>query len=209
MIGNLIIVAAPSGAGKSSLVNAVLAEDASLKLSVSHTTRTPRAGEEDGREYHFVGVDQFKSMVDKGVFLEYAFVHGNYYGTSRDWIAATRALDTDIVLEIDWQGAQQVRRIFPDTVSVFILPPSMDELERRLRGRDKDDEESIRQRMANAAEEIAHLPEFEYVIINDEFNKARADLAAIVRAARSKLAIQRGRHSRLFASFQITQGNTD
>lgn len=208
MTGNLIIVAAPSGAGKSSLVNAVLASEenknGNLKLSVSTTTRAPRHGEQDGREYHFVDVARFKAMAERGAFLEYAEVHGNYYGTSSEWIAATRNSDTDIVLEIDWQGARQVRRIFPDVVTVFILPPSMEELERRLRGRDKDHEDEIRKRLDNAAEEIAHLAEFDYVIINDQFDQARADLAAVVRAARSKLAVQRERHSKLFTSFRIS-----
>ncbi len=203
MIGNLIIVAAPSGAGKSSLVNAVLEGDGDLMLSVSTTTRAPRPGEQDGREYHFVDVAQFKAMAARGAFLEHAEVHGNFYGTSREWIATMRTADTDIVLEIDWQGARQVRRIFPDAVTVFVLPPSMAELERRLRGRDKDDDESIRKRLDNAAEEIAHLGEFDYVIINDQFDRARADLAAIVRAARAKLAVQRERHSQLFNSFRV------
>jgi len=208
MIGNLIIVAAPSGAGKSTLVNAVLAgnenKDGGLKLSISTTTRAPRPGEQDGREYHFVDVAQFKAMAARGAFLEYAEVHGNFYGTSREWIAAARTADTDIVLEIDWQGALQVRRIFPDAVTVFVLPPSIEELERRLRGRDKDDEAVIRNRLANAAEEITHLTEFDYVIINDQFDQARADLAAIVRAARAKLAVQRERHSKLFTSFCVS-----
>jgi guanylate kinase len=203
MIGNLLIVAAPSGAGKSSLVNAILAEDKGLQHSISHTTRAPRHGEQNGREYHFVSVAQFKEMVERGAFLEHALVHGNHYGTSREWIAATRALDTDIILEIDWQGARQVRQIFPDAVTVFVLPPSMEELERRLRGRDKDDEAAIKERIANAAEEIAHLGEFDYVIINDKFDQAQADLAAIVRAARAKLAVQRRRHARLFSAFRL------
>ena len=203
MIGNLIIVSAPSGAGKSSLVNAVLGEISGVQLSVSHTTRAPRPGEADGREYHFVDVAQFTEMAGRGVFLEHALVHGNHYGTSREWIAATRAADVDIILEIDWQGAQQVRRMFPDAVSVFVLPPSMQELERRLRSRGQDDEQAIRRRMANAAEEIAHLGEFEYVIINKDFDLARAELGAIVRAARTRLANQRERHSSLFRAFQI------
>lgn len=203
MIGNLIIVSAPSGAGKSSLVNAVLGEISGVQLSVSHTTRAPRPGEADGREYHFVDVAQFTEMAGRGVFLEHALVHGNHYGTSREWIAATRAADVDIILEIDWQGAQQVRRMFPDAVSVFVLPPSMQELERRLRSRGQDDEQAIRKRMANAAEEIAHLGEFEYVIINKDFDLARAELGAIVRAARTRLANQRERHSSLFRAFQI------
>ncbi|MSQ53445.1 MAG: guanylate kinase [Betaproteobacteria bacterium] len=203
MTGNLIIVAAPSGAGKSSLVNAVLKDDSGVRVSVSHTTRRPRSGEVDGREYHFVNIAQFEAMAGRGAFLEHALVHGNYYGTSREWIAATRAEDMDIILEIDWQGAQQVRRIFPDAVTVFVLPPSMEELERRLRVRDKDHEESIRERMANAAEEIGHLGEFEYVIINNEFDKAKTELGAIVRAARAKLVIQRDRHAKLFSAFRI------
>lgn len=203
MIGNLIIVAAPSGAGKSSLVNAVLEDDAGVKVSVSHTTRAPRSGEVDGREYHFVDVAQFKAMIERRAFLEHAQVHGNYYGTSQESIAASRAADMDTILEIDWQGAQQVRKIFSDAVTVFILPPSMQELERRLRGRDKDDDAAIRGRIANAAEEIAHVGEFEYVIINKDFKKAKAELAAIVRAARNKLAIQRERHSGLFRTFGI------
>lgn len=203
MIGNLIIVSAPSGAGKSSLVNAMLGEISGVQLSVSHTTRAPRPGEVDGREYHFVDVAQFTEMAGRGVFLEHALVHGNHYGTSREWIAATRAADVDIILEIDWQGAQQVRRMFPDAVSVFVLPPSMQELERRLRSRGQDDEQAIRKRMANAAEEIAHLGEFEYVIINKDFDLARAELGAIVRAARARLANQRERHSSLFRAFQI------
>ena len=203
MTGNLIIVAAPSGAGKSSLVNALLAQDSGIRLSISTTTRAPRPGEQDGREYHFVDVPRFKAMIERGAFLEYAEVHGNYYGTSREWIAATRGLDTDIILEIDWQGAQQVRRMFPDLVTVFILPPSMQELERRLRGRDKDGEAAIKHRLENAAEEIAHVGEFDYVIINDKFEQAQADLAAVVRAARCKLAVQRERHSKLFSAFRV------
>jgi guanylate kinase len=204
MIGNLIIVCAPSGAGKSSLVNAMLADVSGVRVSVSHTTRAPREGEVEGREYHFVDVATFREMAGRDVFLEHALVHGNYYGTSREWIAATRSADTDIILEIDWQGAQQVRRIFPDSVTVFILPPSLEELERRLRARDKDNEDAIRNRMANATEEIAHVGEFEYVIINKEFDNARAELGAIVRAARAKLAIQRERHSNLFRNLGIS-----
>ena len=203
MTGNFIIVAAPSGAGKSSLVNAVVGGDNGLKHSISHTTRAPRHGEQNGREYHFVDLAQFEAMIARGAFLEHAVVHGNRYGTSREWIAETRASDTDIILEIDWQGARQVRKIFPDAVTVFVLPPSMEELERRLRARDKDDEQAIRRRMANAAEEIAHLTEFEYVIINDSFEQARADLAAIVRAARAKLAVQRERNPGLFSAFRL------
>jgi guanylate kinase len=206
--GNLIIVSAPSGAGKSSLVNAVLAQDPKLRLSISHTTRPPRPGEQDGREYHFVDVATFDAMAARGRFLESALVHGNRYGTSQDWIAATRAEDYDIVLEIDWQGALQVRRLFPDAVTVFVLPPSMAELERRLRTRAKDSEVIIRERLTNAREEIAHVAEFDYVIINKDFEEARQDLAAIVRAARLKLSSQTARHSGVFEALTKPAGGS-
>lgn len=184
MNGNIFIVAAPSGAGKSSLVNAVLAEDSNVLLSVSYTTRAPRPGEVSGREYHFVDRTTFEGMLERSEFLESAEVHGNQYGTSQKWIADTRAQGHDIIMEIDWQGAQQIRRLFPDTVSLFILPPSLAELERRLRSRGKDSEESIRERMRNATEEIGHVAEFDYVIINKDFEEARRDLAAVIRAVR-------------------------
>jgi guanylate kinase len=192
MTGNLFIVSAPSGAGKSSLVKAALAGDKRLTLSVSHTTRSPRAGEVDGREYHFVDRRTFEAMLERGEFLESAEVHGNRYGTSQKWIEETRTKGLDIMLEIDWQGAQQVRKAFPDAVSIFILPPSpvLPELERRLRGRGQDPEEAIQRRLRDAREEIGHVAEFDYVIINKQFEEARQDLAAIVRAARLKLSNQ-------------------
>lgn len=184
MSGKVFIVAAPSGAGKSSLVNAVLAQDPNVQLSVSYTTRPPRAGEVDGREYHFVDPAVFQAMASRGEFLECAEVHGNHYGTSQKWIADTQQSGRDIVLEIDWQGAQQVRRIFPGAIGIFILPPSLAELERRLRSRGKDSEATIRQRMRNAQEEVSHAAEFDYVIINKDFEEAQRDLGAIIRAAR-------------------------
>jgi guanylate kinase len=196
--GNLIVVSAPSGAGKSTLVNAVLAADPGLRLSVSHTTRAPRPGEEDGREYHFVDAPAFEAMAAGGEFMESARVHGNLYGTSRRWIAETRARDLDIVLEIDWQGARQVRRIFPDAVSVFILPPSLEELERRLRSRGKDSDSAIRERLDNASDEIAHVGEFDYCIINNAFEEAQRDLSAVIRAARLKMARQVALHPEFF-----------
>lgn len=198
MQGLLYIVAAPSGAGKSSLVNAALAADPRLRLSVSHTTRAPRPGEVDGREYFFVDAPRFIAMRDAGDFLESAEVHGNFYGTSRSQIDAVRNRDVDIVLEIDWQGARQVRAAYPDAVSIFILPPSLAELERRLRARGKDAEETIRRRLANAASEIDHAPEFAHVIINREFDEARDDLLAVMRAARLTMQRQRARHPELF-----------
>jgi guanylate kinase len=200
--GNLIVVSAPSGAGKSTLVNAVLADDPRLKLSVSHTTRAPRQGEVDGREYHFVTVDAFHAMSARGEFLENARVHGNFYGTSQLWIQQTRARDLDIVLEIDWQGAQQVRRLFADAVSIFIMPPSLEELERRLRSRGKDSEPVIRERLANASEEMSHAAEFDYCIINKDFEEAKQDLAAVVRAARLKTARQSALHPEFFQKFR-------
>jgi guanylate kinase len=203
MTGNLFIVSAPSGAGKSSLVKAVLAEDGRTMLSVSFTTRAPRPGEVDGREYHFVDPGTFEAMLERGEFLESAEVHGHRYGTSQKWIVETRARGLDIILEIDWQGAQQVRRAFPDAVSVFILPPPpvLPELERRLRGRKQDSEEAIQRRLRAAREEISHVSEFDYVIINKEFNEARQDLAALVRATRLKLSRQSAKHPEIFSSF--------
>lgn len=199
MSGLLFIVAAPSGAGKSSLVNAVLGADARLRLSVSHTTRAPRQGEQDGREYYFVDVARFEAMRAAGSFLEHAFVHGNWYGTSKAQIDAARAQDRDVVLEIDWQGARQVRTAFPDSISVFILPPSMQVLEQRLRARATDSDAVIARRLAAASSEIAHAGEFEYAIINNDFGTARDDLAAVFRAARLMTARQRVRHAAVFA----------
>jgi len=202
--GNLFIVSAPSGAGKSSLVNAVLADDAKLALSISFTTRPPRAGEADGREYHFVDAKTFQAMLDRGEFLECAEVHGNRYGTSRRWIDEARARGLDIILEIDWQGAQQVRRAFPDAVSIFILPPPpvLAELERRLRARGQDSDAVIERRLRDAREEIRHAAEFQYVIINNKFEDARQDLAAIVRASRLTLSTQSARHPDIFKLFR-------
>jgi guanylate kinase len=198
MAGGLFIVSAPSGAGKSSLVSAVLALDPRLALSVSYTTRAPRAGEQDGREYYFVDAATFREMAARGDFLESAEVHGNLYGTSRRQIEAVQAAGRDVVLEIDWQGAAQVRRLFTDAVGIFILPPSVGELERRLRGRGQDSDAVIRRRLAAAAEEMGHVREFDYVIINRSFDEAVRDLAAVVRACRLELARQAAQHPELF-----------
>lgn len=194
MTGNLIVVAAPSGGGKTSLVDAVLAEDPGLVLSISFTTRAPRPGEKNAREYHFVDPATFEAMLERGDFLECAEVHGNRYGTSQKWIEEMRACGKDVVLEIDWQGAEQVRRLYPNAVMVFILPPSMAELERRLRSRAQDSEAVIRRRLENAVEEISHAVEFDYVIINKVFEEARRDLAAVVRASRLTLTLQIARN---------------
>src|SRR5580658_9763830 len=191
MSGNLFIVAAPSGAGKTSLVNAVLKQDSALALSISYTTRAPRPGEIDHREYHFVAEAEFLAMIERGEFLEHALVFGNRYGTSSRWIQQQTAAGRDLVLEIDWQGAEQVRRLIPGAVGIFILPPTMEELERRLRNRAQDSDAIIQQRLIAARDEISHAGEFDYVIINKDFDVALADLAAVVRASRLQLARQR------------------
>jgi len=199
MAGNLYVVAAPSGAGKTTLVRLLLEQEPAVHLSISFTTRAPRPGEENGREYHFVAVDGFKSMISAGDFLEWAEVHGNYYGTSQKWIADQLAAGHDVLLEIDWQGAQQVRAVFPQAIGVFILPPSMEELTRRLTGRGTDSADVIARRLAAAQAEMRHVGEFDYVIINDSLEQALDDLRAVVRASRLNLNAQRARHAALFA----------
>ena len=183
MRGNLFIVSAPSGAGKTSLVKALLESTHGLRLSVSYTTRAPRPGEVDGREYHFVSRDTFLEMAKRGDFLESAEVYGNLYGTSQSWIEAEIAGGHDILLEIDWQGAAQVRRIFPACIGIFILPPSLQALESRLTGRKQDSAEVIAQRLQAARDDIAHVAEFDYVIINDKLDEAVQQLRAVVVAA--------------------------
>ena len=184
--GVLFVITAPSGAGKSSLIDALLKSDASLKLSISYTTRAPRPGEKDGREYHFVDEETFLAMRGRGDFLESAEVHGNHYGTSKQVILDTLESGRDLILEIDWQGARQVRALYPGCVGIFILPPSLEELERRLRGRGQDSDAVIRKRLANAREELQHQKEFEYAIINKDFEAAKGELAEIIRNERVK-----------------------
>ncbi len=199
MSGNLFIVAAPSGAGKTTLVRMLLERDAQIQLSVSHTTRAPRPGEQNGREYHFVDLPTFLAMGERGEFLESAEVHGNHYGTSRPWTEQQMAAGRDILLEIDWQGAQQVRRLFPGCTGIFIMPPSVEELERRLRGRGQDSPQTIARRVAAALGEMHHVGEFEYVIINNKLQEAIEDLQSVVRAVRLRFAAQRDRHRTLFS----------
>jgi len=199
MSGNLYVVAAPSGAGKTTLVRALLEEDASVHLSVSYTTRAPRPGEENGREYHFIDTSEFRTMIDRHDFLEWAEVHGNFYGTSKKSIADQLASGADVLLEIDWQGAQQVRSIFPMAIGIFFLPPSFEELTRRLTGRGTDSGDVIARRLAGAQAEMRHVSEFDYVIINDQLAQALDDLRAVVRASRLSFGAQRVRHAALFA----------
>jgi len=200
--GNIFIICAPSGAGKTSLVAGLLRRDRSACLSVSHTTRAPRPGEQDGRDYHFISRPAFEAMIERGEFLESADVHGNLYGTSQGWIDEQRAGDVDIVLEIDWQGAQQVRKLIADAIGIFILPPSLVALRRRLKDRGQDSKAVIERRLQAAQGEIAHLAEFDYVIINHNFDDAVEDLVSIVRAARLRTALQVSRHSDLINSLK-------
>lgn len=200
MIGHLYIVAAPSGAGKTTLVKLLLENDSAIRVSISSTTREPRPGELDGREYHFVSVEDFLGMVGRGEFIEWAEVHGNYYGTSRRWIEGELAAGRDVLLEIDWQGAQQVRKIFPQAIGVFILPPSLAALKERLAGRGTDSAETIARRFAAARDEMRHVDEFDYVIINDDLQQALGNLHSVLGATRLQYSTQRQRHSALFAS---------
>ncbi|HEU0200017.1 MAG TPA: guanylate kinase [Burkholderiaceae bacterium] len=201
--GNIFLVVAPSGAGKSTLVNALLAKDAGIALSISYTTRAPRAGEQSGREYHFVSLEAFKARRARGEFLESAEVHGNFYATSRLWIEERVGVGQDVLLEIDWQGARQVKALFPAAIGIFILPPSIDALAKRLRTRGKDSEEVITRRLLAAGSEIAHAPEFDYVLINEDFDLALAQLTAVVTASRLRYACQAARHHELFVQLGI------
>ncbi|BET25582.1 guanylate kinase [Limnobacter thiooxidans] len=192
--GSLFIVSAPSGAGKSSLVKALLAEVQGVGLSISNTTRKARIGEVDGKDYHFISQTEFETIRDEDGFLEWAHVHGNYYGTSRSWVENQMAIDRDVLLEIDWQGAEQVVRKVDNVVSIFILPPSMEELEKRLRGRGTDSEEVILKRMGAAQREIEQATRFDYVILNDDFTQALLELKSIVFASRCRFNQQMARH---------------
>lgn len=198
--GNLYIVSAPSGAGKTSLVRALLEQDTSIRLSVSYTTRPARPGEEEGKHYHFVSREDFQQRLAHGDFLESAEVYGNYYGTSQSWVENQLQQGHDILLEIDWQGAQQVRKLMPQATSIFILPPSLETLRQRLSNRGQDSQEIIDRRMHTAQDEVSHAPEFDYVIINDDFNTALQDLLAIARAARLQTTAQLARHKALLSS---------
>jgi guanylate kinase len=202
MIGTLYIVSAPSGAGKTSLVRALLAADPAVQLSISYTTRPMRPGEIDGRDYHFVSTETFEAMRAHGDFLESAEVHGNLYGTSRGWIEQRMAAGDDILLEIDWQGALQVRRLMAEAIGIFVLPPSIEVLAQRLTGRATDSEAVIARRVSAARAEIGHVGEFDYVIINNDFEEATRDLTAIVRAVRLRLGAQLLRHRPLIDSMK-------
>lgn len=195
--GTLYTISAPSGAGKTSLVKALIENNDGIRVSVSHTTRKMRPGESDGVNYHFVDEEAFLGLIESGDFLEHAKVFANYYGTSRTWVEQALDQGDDVILEIDWQGAEQVRAQLPDTVSIFILPPSTEALRERLTGRGQDDEDTIDRRMAEAKSESSHFGDADYLVINDDFNRALADLTAIFQAERLKLAKQRLKHANL------------
>jgi guanylate kinase len=199
MRGTLYIVAAPSGAGKSSLVNAVLSRETSIALSISFTSRKARPGERHAQHYHFISKEEFESMIAKGDFFEHALVHGDYKGTAKQSVEPQLAAGKDVLLEIDWQGARQVKAQLPDAISIFILPPSKEALEIRMRNRGQDSEQVIAQRLANAREEMSHYSEFDYVIVNEHFDAAVSELRAIFQAQRLKQAAQQVRHAALIA----------
>ncbi len=201
--GNLFVVAAPSGAGKSSLVRSLLARDTAIRLSVSYTTRAPRGQEVDGRDYCFVGREAFEQRIAEGEFLEWAEVHGNLYGTSRAWLERHMSNGADVMLEIDWQGAAQVKARFANAVSVFILPPSYAELEARLLRRGEDSAEVIARRLLQARVETPHAASFDFIIVNHEINHALRDLQAVVAAQRLRYAAQRRAHPEVFAALGI------
>ncbi len=195
--GNLFILSAPSGAGKSSLISALLNKHSDMKVSVSHTTRSPRPGEENGVHYHFVSVEEFKALIDKNDFFEWAQVFDNYYGTSKKAIETQLDAGIDVFLDIDWQGAQQIRKLVDDVETIFILPPSKEELESRLNNRGQDSAEVISGRMAKAQSETSHYNEYDYVVVNDDFDTALAEIETIVMAKRLSLKSQTIRHQEL------------
>ncbi len=195
--GTLYVISAPSGAGKTSLVAGMLEQDDKLGVSVSHTTRPMRTGEQDGVNYHFFSRDEFEAMIGRGDFLEHADVFGNYYGTSQVWVQKTLAGGQDVILEIDWQGAEQVRHLMPDCVSIFIAPPSPEALRKRLNGRGTDTSDVVERRLNEAADECSHAVEFDYLVVNDDFDVALDDLLSIVRCHRLRMRTQQIRYSGL------------
>ncbi|MBR9909903.1 MAG: guanylate kinase [Gammaproteobacteria bacterium] len=197
--GILYTVSAPSGAGKTSLVKALIETTDKVKVSVSHTTRARRPGEVEGVNYHFTERERFVQMIGDNAFLEHAEVFGNLYGTSTQWVKDTLASGTDVILEIDWQGAQQVRRLLPETVGIFILPPSRAELQRRLTGRGQDDSTVIEARMQEAISEMSHYVESQFIVINDDFDRALRDFQSILLCQRLTLTTQQARHGELLA----------
>ena len=202
-LGTLYVISAPSGAGKTSLVKALIESTPDIRVSVSHTTRAMRPGEENGVHYHFIDPQSFEDMVEKGEFLESARVFDNYYGTAKASIEQELLAGHDVILEIDWQGARQVRKLMPGCVGIFILPPSRQTLEERLKGRGQDGDEVIARRMRDAEKEISHYPEFDYLVINDDFDVALAELQAIIAARRLRIEVQSQRYAQMLASLLV------
>ncbi|WP_328188778.1 guanylate kinase [Marinobacter sp. OP 3.4] len=202
--GTLYVISAPSGAGKTSLVGEMIKADDRLGVSISHTTRPMRQGEKDGVNYHFVSREQFEAMILRNEFLEHADVFGNYYGTSQVWVEQTLSRGQDVILEIDWQGAAQVRRLMPDCVSIFIVPPSAAELRQRLTGRGTDAEDVVERRLAEAAEECRHALEFDYLVVNDDFARALDQLLSIVTTQRLRMERQEVRHAALLSELMAS-----
>ncbi|MCK5896870.1 MAG: guanylate kinase [Cocleimonas sp.] len=201
--GSLYIISAPSGAGKTSLINALIQQDNNITVAISHTTRPARTGEKDGQHYHFIELDAFNHKIKQSHFLEYAEVFGNYYGTSHQSIDAQLESNQDVIVEIDWQGAQQVRKLRADAISIFILPPSVDALAQRLCGRQQDSAAVIKTRLQQSCDDMCHYNEFDYIVINDTFDNAVQDLASIFQSTRMTLAKQQQRHPRFLT--EITQ----
>jgi guanylate kinase len=203
--GNLIIVAAPSGGGKTSLVKQLINSLDNIVVSVSHTTRPMRPAEKEGVDYFFVNEEQFLKMINEGAFVEYAKVFNQYYGTSIDQISDRLKAGIDVVLDIDWQGAQQIRRLFPESVSVFVIPPSLEVLKERLLNRRQDDADIIRERMKRARDELSHYSDFDYLIVNDNFDKAAIELQAIVVTNRLKMFRQMQQQAKLLSFLLLSQ----
>ena len=197
--GNLYVIAAPSGTGKTSLVKAIVDSIPNVTVSISHTTRPQRAAEINGINYYFISEAEFNEMIKKGDFLEHATVFDNLYGTSRQWVEETLAKGTDVILEIDWQGAQQIQHLFPHCISIFILPPSLQSLAERLLHRNQDSSGVIQQRLADVREAISHIPEFNYIVMNDDFEKAKHDLSVIIEAGRLLQKCQSEKYAKLLA----------
>ena len=202
--GSLYIISAPSGAGKTSLISELIKQDTDIKVAISHTTRPMRQGEEEGKHYHFTTIEAFKHKIEQAHFLEYAEVFGNYYGTSNQAIDDQLESNHDVILEIDWQGAQQVRQLRPDAISIFILPPSVDALEQRLCARKQDSQAVIKTRVQQSRDDMRHYDEFDYIVINDDFDDAVQDLASIFQSNRMKLANQQQRHRQFLATVMKT-----